>query len=207
MFSDNTVGVAALDPFCEGVLVMKISFIVEQLSSGGKLNAFTCSSVTLCLLGKFPIPCLLLLTALYDWSWLGGLRNQGIWRVIACLSSLSAASPGYVKANSGIVCYYLCSIVPWGTKNYSSWRSVFTESVRLKKRWMIKCGKTGKELRQFSEYLWKSPFISACDTPSCPHPLVHFHQKQLSPRQHEPGFRNWQWGTEMKMDYFSIANI
>lgn len=66
MFSDDTVGVAALDPFTEADLVMKVSFIVKQLSSGGKLNAFTFFSVTLCLLGKFLIPGLLLLTALYD---------------------------------------------------------------------------------------------------------------------------------------------
>lgn len=124
-----------------------------------------------------------------------------------CLPLLPRCSLSWVCKSKQWDCYYLYFIVPWGTKNYSSWRSVFTESVRLKKRWMIKCGKTGKKLRQFSEYLWNSPFISACNTPSYPHPDVHFHQKQLSPKQHEPGFRNWQWGTEMKTDYFSIANI
>lgn len=204
MFSDDSVGVAALDPFHEGDLVMKVSLTVKQLSSGEKLSVFTWMlpsaswerflSWVYCCWQQF----------MTDLGW-GGLRNQGTWRVIVCLYSLGAASLGYVKANSGIVCYYLCYIIPWGTENYSSWRSVFTESVRLKKRWMIKCGKTGKELRQFFEYLWNSPFISACNTPSCPHPVVHFHQKQLSPKQHEPGFR--QWGTEIKMDYISIANI
>lgn len=55
---------AALDPFCEGHLVMKVSFTVKQLFSGGRLNAFTYFRVTCCLLGKFPIPGLLLLTTL-----------------------------------------------------------------------------------------------------------------------------------------------
>lgn len=66
VFSDDAVGVAALDPLYEGDLVMKVSFIVKQLSSGRKLNAFTCFSVTLCLVGKFLILGLLLLTALND---------------------------------------------------------------------------------------------------------------------------------------------
>jgi len=58
--------VAALDPFCEVDLVMKVSFTVKQLSSGGRLNAFTCFRVTCCLLGRFPIPGLVLLAALHD---------------------------------------------------------------------------------------------------------------------------------------------
>lgn len=66
MFSDDSVGVAALDPFHEGDLVMKVSFTVKQLSSGEKLNAFTYFHVTLCLLGTFLMPGLLLLAAPFD---------------------------------------------------------------------------------------------------------------------------------------------
>ena len=54
----------ALDPFCEGGLVTKVAFVVKQLHLGGRLNAFSCFRVACCLLGRFPMPELLLLVAL-----------------------------------------------------------------------------------------------------------------------------------------------
>lgn len=115
IFSDDTVGVAALDPFCEGDLVMEVSFIVKQLSSGGKLNAFTCFRVTLCLLGKFPIPGLLLLTALCHFS-LGdwGTRGHGEW--LLAFTPLVQPLLGMLKQTVGLFVTIYALSFPEGPK-------------------------------------------------------------------------------------------